>query len=473
MKQEEKKGRKSMSRSISRREALKTGAIIVGGVAAASPFVVQGLQALAAPAVTGPLPWSAANTILATTLLPNFPNKDFVVTDPAYGATGNGYTDNTAAFQKAIVACNAAGGGHVMVPAGTYVTGAIYLKSNVDLHLEAGATLMFSGDASRYPLVLTRYEGIECINHSPMIYAHGETNIALTGSGILDASGTATWNTGANRAGILDPMVARGVPPQQRNVAGKLRSTFVEPYSCTRILIQGVTLHHSQFWQVHPTLCNNVTVDGVTTTISIANTDGCDPECCDHVVIKNSTLKAGDDNIAIKSGRDSDGRRINVPTQNVVIWNNTFEGPWGAITLGSELTGGIQNVYAYSNQVVGTGTSYALFVKSNTLRGGYVKNINIDTFHGVKFLRSVFFITMTYSNQTGTFPPDFIGPFNLNKYTVDTAPIVLDVNGLSNDKIGTFNLSNSTFTHITNQTNSISNVTKVNLKNVTIDGNSV
>ena len=119
------------------------------------------------------------------------------------------------------------------------MTGAIYLKSNVDLHLNSGATLMFSGDASKYPLVLTRYEGIECINHSPMIYAYGESNIGLTGSGILDASGTATWNKGSNRAGILDPLVARGVPPQQRNVAGRLRSTFVEPYGCTRVLIHG------------------------------------------------------------------------------------------------------------------------------------------------------------------------------------------------------------------------------------------
>ena len=459
-----------LSRSISRRKALKAGAIIVGG-AATLPSFIQGMQALAA--ATGPLPWPDANTILATTLLPRFPNTNFVVTDAAYGAIGNGRTDNTTAFQKAIAACNAAGGGHVVVPAGTYVTGAIYLKSNVDLHLNTGATLMFSGDASKYPLVLTRYEGLECMNHSPMIYAYGESNIALTGSGILDASGTATWNKGSNRAGILEPLVASGVPPQQRNVAGKLRSTFVEPYSCTRVLIHGVTLRHSQFWQIHPTLCTHVTVDAVTTSISIANTDGCDPESCDHVVIKNSTLKAGDDNIAIKSGRDGDGRRINVPTQNVVIWNNTFEGTWGAITLGSELTGGIQNIYAYSNRVVGTGTSYALFVKSNTKRGGYVRNINVDTFHGVNFQRGVFFFTMTYFNQTGNFPPDFSGPFNLSNYIADTAPIVLDVHGLSNDKIGPFNLSNSTFTHIANPVNSISDVTAVNFTNVTINGKPV
>lgn len=465
-----------MTRRISRRQALKTGAIIVG-VAAASPLLFKGFQVLTASTPhtvsSGPLPWSAANDILANTAVPSFPNENFVVTHPAYGARGDGHTDNTAAFQKAIATCNAAGGGHVVVPAGTYVTGAIYLKSNVDLHLDAGATLMFSGDASRYPLVLTRYEGIECMNHSPMIYAFGEKNVALTGSGTLDASGTASWNHGSNRAGVLEPLVARGVPPQQRNAAGKLRSSFVQPYNCDTVLIQGVTLRNSRFWQLHPTLCRNVTVDGVTTHHSGGNTDGCDPECCDHVVIKNSTLLAGDDNIAIKSGRDADGRRVNVPTQNVVIWNNQFEGPFGAICLGSELTGGIQNVYAYNNSTVGSGTRYALFVKSNTKRGGFARNVHIDRFHGSSFHRAVVFVTMNYFGQTGNFLPDFSGPFNLSNFVVDTAPIALDVHGLPGDNTGTFNLSNCTFTHIANPASNISHVTKVNYTHVTINGKPV
>ena len=361
-----------MTRRLSRRQVLTTGAIVVGVAAAsvASPLLFKEFQALTSTphtAASGPLPWLKANRILANTVVPVFPNTSFVVTHSAYGAVGDGHTDNTAAFQKAVATCNAAGGGHVVVPAGTYVTGAIYLKSNVDLHLDPGATLMFSGDASRYPLVLTRYEGIECMNHSPMIYAFGEKNIALTGSGTLDASGTAPWNHGGNRAGVLEPLVARGVPPHRRNVAGKLRSSFVQPYNCDTVLIQGVTLRHSLFWQLHPTLCRHVTVDGVTTHHSGMNSDGCDPECCDHVVIKNSTLLAGDDTIAIKSGRDADGRRVNVPTQNVVIWNNQFEGPVGAICLGSEMTGGIRNVYTYNNSTVGSGTRHALFVKMKIL----------------------------------------------------------------------------------------------------------
>jgi polygalacturonase len=457
-----------MTRDMSRREMLKVGVIVAGG-AALSPLLLQHSGQLQTAFAAGPLPWSDANIILAETTVPTFPNRTFSVS--SYGAKGDGSTDNTSAFQKAITAANAAGGGVVEVPSGTYVTGAIYLKSNVNLHLDSGATLMFSGDATKYPLVLTRYEGIECMNHSPMIYAHGETNIALTGSGTLDASKTTSWNKGSNRAGVLEPLVSK--PPSQRNVAGKLRSTFVEPYSCTNVLIQGVTLRKSIFWQLHPTLCKNVTIDGVTTNISGSNTDGCDPECCDHVVIKNSTLKAGDDNIAIKSGRDTDGRRINVPTQNVVIWNNKFEGPWGAITLGSELTGGIRNVYAYSNSTVGTGTRFVHYVKSNTLRGGFVRNINIDTFNGSSLSHEVVFITMTYNSQTGNFPPDFSGPFNLNNVVVNTASRVLNLGGLSNDKIGNFNLSNSTFTNIANATNITSNVTKVTYTKVKINGKTV
>jgi hypothetical protein len=465
-----------MTHRISRRRALKMGAIILGG-AAVVPLAFKGIQLLnfnaSQTAIAGPLPWSEANGILVNTALPSFPNMNFVITHPAYGARGDGHSDNTAAFQKAISACSSSGGGHVVVPDGTYVTGAINLKSNVDLHLNPGATLMFSDDASKYPLVLTRYEGIECMNHSPMIYAYGEKNIALTGSGTLDASGTASWNQGSNRAMVLEPLVAGGLLPQQRNVAGRLRSSFVQPYRCDTVLIQGVTLRNSRFWQLHPTLCRNVTIDGVTTHISGSNTDGCDTECCDHVVIKNSTLLAGDDNIALKSGRDADGRRINVPTQNIVIWNNQFEGPWGAISLGSELTGGIRNVYAYNNSTIGSGTRYALYVKSNTKRGGFVRNVHLDGFRGSDFDGAAIFATMSYSGQTGNLLPDFSGPFNLANFVVDTAPIALNLHGLSDDKAGTFNLSNCTFTHIANPTSSISNVTKVNYTHVTINGKPV
>src|SRR5256885_552473 len=200
-----------MTDRISRRQVLGAGLTLAGAAAVTSVLaetafagsgpVAVPLAGAGKPVAPGGLPWAAANQIVAETeaAMPTFADTTFDVT--TFGAKGDGKTDNTAAFAKAIAACSAnPGGGHVVVPSGTYVTGAVYLKSNVDFHLNSAATLKFSGDASKFPTVLTRYEGIECMNRSPMVYAFGEQNIALTGSGMLHAGGTSSWNKGSDRA---------------------------------------------------------------------------------------------------------------------------------------------------------------------------------------------------------------------------------------------------------------------------------
>jgi regulation of enolase protein 1 (concanavalin A-like superfamily) len=412
---------------------------------------------------------------VADTVVPSFPDVYFDVTSPQYGAVGDGITDNTAAFKAAVRDCSVRGGGHVIVPAGVFSTGAIELLDNVDLHLEAGAVLAFNGNGDEFPLVLTRYEGIECVNHSPMIYAYGKTNIALTGSGTLSALGTAPWNYGSDRAGILEPLVAAGVPPKGRIVPnyGHLRSTFVEPYNCSNVLIQGIKLSQSQFWQLHPTLCHNVTVDSVTTgDTHNPNGDGCNPECCDHVVIKDCTLDANDDCIAIKSGRDDDGRRVNTPSQNIVICGNRFQGPVGAIVFGSELTGGIRNVYAYDNQTFGTGVTYMMFVKSNTKRGGYAVNLNLDHIRGNHLHGPWAFAQMDYLGQTGDYLPVF-EDWTISNVTGDIDPQVFQMRGLAQDHIRGLFVSHSTFTHITNPIDQYTYVDDVNSDDVTINGNPV
>jgi len=462
-----------MADSISRRHFLGAGAVLLGGVAAAPVLLggsASGMPAGVPLAADPVLPWPQANTILAETKLPVFPAATFPVT--AYGGKGDGKTDNTAAFRAAVDAANTAGGGHVTVPSGTWVTGAIYLKSNVDLNLASGATLKFSGDSSKYPTVLTRYEGIECMNRSPMIYAHGEHNIAVTGAGTLDAGGTSSWNTGSDRA-YLESLVAKGVPASQRVVPGsghKMRSTFIEPYGCDTVLIQGVTLKNSQFWQLHPTLSSNVTVDGVTTSATHSNSDGCDPESCDHVVIKNSTLGAYDDNIAIKSGRDDDGRRINVPSQNIVVFGCHFAGPWGAITCGSEQTGGIRNVYAYN--CVADPTRYVLFIKSNTKRGGFTRNVNLDSFTGRNLKKAFAFATSTYNSQTGSHPPEF-SDITVTRCQGSKFPIAFDLSGLSGHPLTNLTVSDSAFTSVSNATDHYSNVSGIHFSNVTINGKQV
>jgi len=240
---------------------------------------------------------------------PKIPNNTCSVTDPAYGAKGDGRTDDSAAFGKAIAACAAKGGGHVNVPAGTYSTGAITLDSNIDVHFEMGAVIKFNGTLANYPMVQTRYQGTGMMNHSPMIYAFNKHDISVTGPGVLDASGIPAFSPRVN---------------------------FVEPYSCTNVLIQGITLRGAHFWQFHPTMSNYVWVDGVTTTDSgLSNNDGFDPESCTNCVLTNSTIQAGDDAIAIKSGRDDYGRMINVPTSNFVFMHTGFSSRWGLMTLGS------------------------------------------------------------------------------------------------------------------------------------------
>src|SRR5438552_5624668 len=280
-----------MPHMLTRRELIKAGLLLTGAALAAcagqTPNRITPATAVgpsSSPTPSAGLPWPAANQIVAETVLPTFPDLTLSVTDTQFGAIADGNTDNTVAFRRAIEACSAAGGGHVVVPAGTYSTGAIHLLNNVDMHLERGAVLRFNGAIGNYPLVLTRVAGIECMNYSPMVYAYEQTNIALTGDGVLDAAETASWNVGTDFTRILDPLVAAGLPPEQRVVPehGHLRSSFVQPYRCRRVLVQGVTLRHSQFWQLHPTLCQSVTIDGVNTgETNVINTDGCNPESCD------------------------------------------------------------------------------------------------------------------------------------------------------------------------------------------------
>jgi len=463
---------------LTRRRLLKSGLIVAGSATAgrllAHPSLAPPVGLPHAKGQKG-LPWKEARAIVAETVVPVFRDAIFDATDPLYGAIGDGSTDNTDAFRAAIEDCRSRGGGHVVVPKGIYSTGAIHLLNDVDFHLEDGALLQFNDNVDNFPLVLTRYEGIECMNHSPMIYANGQANIALTGNGILDATGTRPWNVGSDRAGILEPLVAEGIPPEERIVPqyGQLRSTFVEPYNCTNVLIEGVTLRQSQFWQLHPTLCRSVTIDGVTTGgTNHSQTDGCDPESCDHVVIKNCTLDAYDDCIAIKSGRDDDGRRVNTPSQNIVVFGCRFQGPWGGITCGSEMTGGIRNVYAYNIQTYGTSIRYILYVKSNTRRGGYATNLNLDTIRADNLHNGWGFAQMDYGGQTGDYPPIFQG-WNISNASGDTAPWVFHFRALADDHLCGFNVRSSAFTGVADPVDQYAFVDDIVFEDVTINGKQV
>ncbi|HUP60662.1 MAG TPA: glycoside hydrolase family 28 protein [Thermoanaerobaculia bacterium] len=340
-------------------------------------------------------PWASVPQLLARIKAPTFANRDFVVT--RYGARAGG--DASKAIRAAIDACSRAGGGRVVIPAGEFFTGAIHLRSRVNLHVAAGATLRFSQDPAKYPLVYTRWEGVELMNYSPLIYAFECTDVAVTGEGTLDgqadethwwpwkgvSSGqrqdvTRNFEGPASQNADRDRLFRQGednVPVAQR-VYGQghfLRPTFIEAYRCRNVLIEGVTLRNAPFWVTHPTLSTNVTVRGISVVSHGPNNDGCNPESCRDVLIENCLFDTGDDCIALKSGRNNDGRRVNTPVENVLIRNCEMKEGHGGITMGSEITGGARNIFAEKCRLDSPELERALRLKTNTLRGGVIENV--------------------------------------------------------------------------------------------------
>jgi unsaturated rhamnogalacturonyl hydrolase len=310
-----------------------------------------------------------------------------MITD--YGAVGDGTTDCTDAIGKAIEACHAAHGGRAVVPLGTFLSGAIHLKSNVNLHIAEGATLKFSPDAAKYmPVVYTRFEGTECMSFSPLIYAFEQENIAITGRGTLDgsASNENWWGwtrrgagpaQAASSIGRLREQAERGTPVKER-VFGEghyLRPNFIQPYRCRNVFIEGITIRNSPMWEIHPALCTNVTVRDVTVISHGPNNDGCDPESCRDVLIENCIFDTGDDCIAIKSGRDNDGRRVAVASENIIVRGCTMKDGHGGVVIGSEISGNCRNVFIENCRMDSPNLARALRFKSNARRGGVLENV--------------------------------------------------------------------------------------------------
>jgi polygalacturonase len=336
--------------------------------------------------------WTGAASIRRRISPPEFPARNFPVTK--YGARPDGTTDSTASIREAIHACAAAGGGRVVVPEGRFLTGAIHLRSGVNLHLSDGAVLLFQTDPKAYlPAVYTRWEGMECMGYSPLIYAFNQRGIAITGKGTLDGrAGPDNWwpwkgqkqhgwkqgdpHQGPARNRLME-MCERDAPPAGRIFAegSMLRPQFIQPYRCTNVLIEGVTVVNSPMWEIHPVLCANVTVRNVTVSSHGPNNDGCDPECCRDVLIEGCKFDTGDDCIAIKSGRNRDGRRVNVPSENILIAGCEMKDGHGGVTIGSEVSGSVRNVFAENCRMDSPHLDRALRLKTNAVRGGVVENI--------------------------------------------------------------------------------------------------
>jgi polygalacturonase len=472
-----------MSHEIDRRTMLRlsaAGALAAGAAAGALGSSTAARASTIARANTTGRPRTAADIaadrIVASVRRPRFPHRYFRITD--FGAKGDGTTLDTQAFAKAIAACNRAGGGHVIVPAGgTFLTGAIHLRSNVDLHAEKGATILFSQDPADYlPVVFTRWQGIELMNYSPFIYCYGQRNVAVTGAGTLNgqADDNHWWNwknLENNDFDTLETMADDNVPVSQRvfGAGHYLPPQMIQPFASDTVLLQGVTVINSPFWHLNPNLCRNVTVEGLTISSSGPNTDGCDPESCDGVVVRNVTYDTGDDCMAIKSGRDADGRRVNVPCQNVVVQNCDFANGHGGITIGSEMTGGVKNVYARDLTMNSANLQAGHRIKTNTLRGGYVLNTNVYRVTAGTIGGPLLLIQGNYDGQTGDFPPD-VTDITLADWTVDTCEGLWSIVGASAaDPVGTATLDDITVTTST-AANSAQYISDLVVENVTVAG---
>lgn len=317
--------------------------------------------------------------IINSIALTSFPDRTVVVDVPA------DTLQSLKVLQNAVDSCSLAGGGTVKVNPGKYfLNGTLHLKSDVNLRLEEGACLQFSGKASDFlPVVHTRWEGTELYGHSPMIYAYHASNIAITGKGIIDAQGGkefAAWSRiESYDRDRLREMGDKLVPVHER-VFGEgtvLRPSCIQPFGCSRVLIEGITVKDSPFWTIHPVYCDNVIVRGVTIDSHFPNNDGCDPESTSNVLIENCTFRTGDDAVAIKSGRDTDGRFIGRPSRNIVIRNCVFHSECNGLCIGSEMSGGTSDVYM-DNIEIGT-VKNAIYFKSNRDRGGYIRNVVVDS----------------------------------------------------------------------------------------------
>ena len=325
-------------------------------------------------------PWrDEVPAILARIVAPIFPAHDFLITD--FGAKPDGTADACPAITKAIAACAAAGGGRVVIPAGNFFCdGPLHLRSHVNLHLATDAVLKFGADPTRYlPVVLTRWEGTMIMAHSPRIYTRDATNVAITGHGVIDGNARETLalmrSLKPHDGSVeLRKMGAAGTPVSER-VFGEgrwLRPSMIQFLECTGVLIEGVTVRDSTFWCVHPTLCRNVTVRGITVESSNSNNDGCDPDSCADVLIEDCTFITGDDAIAIKSGRDQDGWRVGRASENIVIRRCTMRSRHSAVCIGSEMSGGVRNIFV-EDCTLGS-VSSAFYFKANLDRGGAVEH---------------------------------------------------------------------------------------------------
>ena len=473
----------------SRREFVKTVAAVAGAALLPHALGCQPLRGRSAPArirIAEEHGWERVPSILARIKPPTISRREFPVT--RYGAKADGATDCTDAFRRAIAACADAGGGRVVVSGGAFLTGPIHLRSRVNLEVQEGATIRFSTDPKAYEqYVLTRFEGVELMGLSPLIYASNATDVAITGRGTLDGqSSRSVWwpwkgqtahgwtrgtpHQGPARARLFD-MAERNVPVASRRfgVDSYLRPPFIQPYGCTNVLIEDVTIRNSPMWEINPVLCRNVIVRGVRIETHGPNNDGCDPESCRDVLIERCHFDTGDDCIAIKSGRNADGRRVDVPTENVVVRDCEMRDGHGGVTIGSEISGHVRHVYVERCRMDSPQLDRALRLKNNAMRGGTLEHIYMRDVEVGQLADAVLQVDFLYEEgANGNFRP-VVRDVELLRVTSKKSKHVLYLRGYEQGTIADVRVIDCTFDGV-ERPDVIEHVTGLVRRNVTVNG---
>lgn len=332
-------------------------------------------------------------------VIPDFKScPEFSITD--FGAVPNDQQKISEAIAKAIDAASEAGGGSVVIPEGEWLTGSIHFKSNVNLHLKKGAVLFFPDNPADYlPAVHTTWEGLECYNYSPLIYAFQCKNVAITGEGEIKAKMDLWKIWGKRPSGHMNSLkwlyeaAVKNVPVEERimvNDSANMRPHFIQFNRCQNVLLEGIKVTNSPFWTIHPYMCKNVVIRNLNVYAHGHNNDGVDPEMSQNMLIENCVFDQGDDAIAVKSGRNQDAWRLNTPTRNLVIRNCTVKNGHQLLAIGSELSGGVENVYMDSCIVAdGASMFHLVFIKTNERRGGFVKNIHVSNIKADKMREGI------------------------------------------------------------------------------------
>ncbi len=408
-----------------------------------------------------------------------YPQKDFSITK--YGAKEGGVTNNTQAIAKAIAACNKAGGGRVVVPAGVWFTGPIHFKSNVNLYLEENAVLSFSDNPVDYlPAVMTSWEGLECYNYSPLLYAFDCQNIAITGKGTLQPK-MDTWKVWFKRPQPhldalkeLYTMASTDVPVEQRQMAkgeNNLRPHLIHFNRCENVLLDGFKIRESPFWTIHIYMSKNGIARNLDVRAHGHNNDGIDLEMTQNFLVEDCIFDQGDDAVVIKAGRNKDAWKLDMPCENIVVRNCTILKGHVLLGIGSEMSGGVRNVYMH-DCTAPNDVHRVFFLKTNHRRGGFIENIYMNNIKSGSALRA-FEIDTDVLYQWRDLVPTYetkitrIEGIYMNNVTCESVDVVYDLKGDDRLPIKNVEIKNVSVKKVNKFYNNVHNVINLKEENVT------